>query len=151
MKKRVIEGTLDQFNEQGMEGGWVPTVYAKSGPSGYNATYVIRPGDYLKIFDKEEIVWEGVIQKDREEMRKTSPGYYLVPVGITAKRWFLMCMMKFKVELTTAFKSMGEESDDWFIKQYGQEKFDETQRQFWEHAKAQQEFVNQKGYREIEE
>jgi len=71
MEKIVIKGELEFWSETGTEGGyWCvydvgnDEVYKKTGKKDYKYQLMLKDGDKLTIFDKqdrEKIVWDGVI------------------------------------------------------------------------------------------
>ncbi len=63
LKGPMIEGELEAFSEQGTEGThW--SLYELSDrvvASPYDKLHVLNQGDYLVIFENDEIIWEGKI------------------------------------------------------------------------------------------
>lgn len=70
----MIKGLLYAWSETGTEGiYWSIQSDYKEKQCSYDNLFVLENGDYLKVFDENKLVWEGVIDYDYEVGWKPYP------------------------------------------------------------------------------
>jgi len=132
IKKYTYKGNLDLYFETGME-QQVPILcdlrgYYKS-PSFNNETKKwdgpqeefrkitwcvwIRGEEYLKVFDKDNnLVWEGLITKDREKIKELKYALSFIPKEIELEKWLLWCTTKYLAEVSTNTPVTAEKKEE---------------------------------------
>lgn len=113
----TYSGNLEFFTEQGMEGRQACILHDDRGlnSKGFkNLSWAvfIKGGEYLKVFENDKVIWEGLVIRNYEKvLDKDFIRYSILPYGVDQDVWEKWFNKQYKAEISTLKPVLAEDPE----------------------------------------